>query len=59
MEPCHIGIHFKVLSESFQMNTNEVGFGEKLEFFLEMFFLDRNSAGGERVKLDHSKSHGI
>ena len=44
MEPCHIGIHLKVLSKSFQMNTNLVGFSD----MFHMFF-DRISAGGERV----------
>ena len=32
MEPCHIGIPLKVLSESFHMNTNVKGFGEKLKW---------------------------
>ena len=36
---CHIGIHFKVLSESFQINTNVPGLGENLEFS-ECFFTE-------------------
>ena len=32
-EPCHIGIHLKVLNESFKMNTNVTGFQLLSSFF--------------------------